>query len=45
MLKINNMKKQPPTFAQQFGAIFTPQRLLMIIGMLSGVIAAKLLGF
>jgi len=38
------MREEPPTFIQKFNAFFTTRRLVLIIGLLLGVLASRLLG-
>jgi hypothetical protein len=37
------MQKRTSTFAERFHAVFKPKVLIMIIGLLSGIIAARIL--
>jgi hypothetical protein len=39
------MQKKKPTPFEQLNSVFTPRTLMIIIGLLSGVLCARLLGF
>jgi hypothetical protein len=38
------MRKQPETLTQKFNAVFTTPRLIMIVGLLMGILLARMLG-
>jgi hypothetical protein len=38
------MQKQPETFTRKFNAVFTTPRLIMIVGLLTGILFARMLG-
>ena len=38
------MQKQPETFTRKFNAVFTTSRLIVIIGLLMGILFARMLG-
>ena len=40
----STMQKPPETFTQKFQSVFTTQVLLAIIGILMGVIVARIIG-
>ena len=44
MLK-RTMQKKPKTALDHFNAFFTTRTLIMIIGLLTGVLATRLLGY